>query len=68
MRWLATIYYNHDSGPVDVSHDIEELDELAALVELGPNWYTITRIVIVPAEPVETTLLSGAGLLVFGRW
>jgi hypothetical protein len=46
MRWTATVYYRLDAGLLDVTHEIEELEELAALVERGPNWFTIDRIEI----------------------
>ncbi len=46
-RWRATITYRTDSGPVEVPHDIEELHEIQALVERGPDWNCIERIEIV---------------------
>jgi hypothetical protein len=46
-RWLATVIYRTEGGPVDVQHDIEELDEIAMLVEAGPHWDAIDRIEIV---------------------
>lgn len=45
-RWLATVTYRSQLGPVDVPHDIEELDEIADLVEAGPDWGTIEHITI----------------------
>lgn len=49
-RWRAVIHYRSDKGPVDVRHDIEELDELHNLVELGPDWNSIERIEITLAR------------------
>lgn len=46
-RWLASITYRTAVGPLTVDHGIEELDEIADLVEAGPNWDTIERIEIV---------------------
>ena len=45
-RWHVTIWYRTDNGPVDVLHEIEELDELAGIVEIGPMFDTIENIVI----------------------
>lgn len=45
-RWLVTINYKTESGTCDVSHTIEELDEIADLVERGPDWNAIENIVI----------------------
>jgi hypothetical protein len=46
LRWLATITYRTDSGPTDVDHAFEELDELHDLVEAGPSWDCIETITI----------------------
>lgn len=47
-RWKATIYYRSDAtGMVDVEHGIEELEELQDIVERGPDWNSIDRIVVV---------------------
>jgi hypothetical protein len=43
-RWTATITNLHDSGPVEVVHDLVELAELHDLVEAGPHWDTIVDI------------------------
>ena len=45
-RWKATIWYNSETGPLDVEHGIEELEELHDIVERGPDWNTIDRITI----------------------
>lgn len=37
-RWIVTLVYRSDSGPVDVEHHVEELDEIMSLVENGPDW------------------------------
>jgi len=46
-RWKAIVYYRSESvGLVDVEHGIEELDELHNLIERGPDWNAIDKIVI----------------------
>ncbi len=46
-RWKATIYYRSDDlGFVDVEHGIEELEELQDIVERGPDWNAIDKIVV----------------------
>src|SRR5262245_5939324 len=44
FRWLVTIDYRTDNGPVGVDHHIEEIAELSDLVEAGPHWDTIEGI------------------------
>lgn len=56
VRWIATVYYRTDQGLVDVAHDIVELDELAELVERGPDWDAIDRIEIIRADGRERAL------------
>jgi hypothetical protein len=55
-RWMAEIFYN--DGRTTVLHAFEELYELHELVEMGPNWNTIDRIVITlnlpSVEPAKT--------------
>lgn len=62
-RWKATIYYRSDDlGLVDVEHGIEELDELQDIVERGPNWNTIDRIVVTLDRVIHADLtLEQAG-------
>lgn len=50
VRWVATVHYRSDSGLIDVTHDMLELEELQDLVERGPHWDTIDRIEIVRAD------------------
>jgi hypothetical protein len=45
-RWHAIVGYRTDNGVMDVHHDIDELGEIEQLVERGPDWNTITEIVI----------------------
>lgn len=46
MRWIATIYYRSDAGLIDVDHDFEEIEDLHDIIEAGPDWHTIDRIVV----------------------
>jgi hypothetical protein len=56
-RWKATITYRTLSGTFSKVVLIDELDELADIVEDGPNFYSITDIQVVPnarvAQAVE---------------
>ena len=45
-RWSASITYRTENGPVVVDYSIEELDELAEIVERGPDWNAILDITV----------------------
>ncbi|PCI53499.1 MAG: hypothetical protein COB36_12250 [Alphaproteobacteria bacterium] len=45
-RWVATVNYRHDLGPVDVEYFIEELDEISEIIEGGPHWDCVIDISI----------------------
>lgn len=45
-RWKCVIMYRADSGPIDVTHDVDELYEIHDLVERGPHWDAIEKIEI----------------------
>lgn len=47
IRWQATVTYRYEDGPRKVICDLEELDELAPLVEPGPHWDTIISPIII---------------------
>lgn len=49
-RWKAVATYNSEAGPVDIEHDIEELDEIADLIERGPDWNSLIDIRITLAN------------------
>ena len=49
-RWAAVVSYHTEAGPVDVAHEIEELEEIQDLVERGPDWATIIDIRITLAR------------------
>lgn len=57
-RWLAQVVYRHETGPVDVIHDIEELDELSDLVARGPMDDTIIQILILPEDEVAEAAIT----------
>ncbi|MGB3897019.1 MAG: hypothetical protein WA973_00515 [Mesorhizobium sp.] len=46
-RWHVVLRYRSTkAGIVDVHHDIEELDDLPALVERGPDWNSLIDCVV----------------------
>jgi len=45
-RWLLSITYRGENGPVVVDHDIEEIEEAHDIVESGPDWNAIMDITI----------------------
>jgi hypothetical protein len=47
-RWMAEIYYSDGSSNVVAFAEIEDLD---TIVEAGPDWNTIDRIVITLNRP-----------------
>lgn len=58
-RWTALVYYRTDEGLVDVTHDLEEIGDLHALVEAGPHWDTIDHIHIeraIAGDPLTLTV------------
>jgi hypothetical protein len=56
IRWVATVTYRTQAGPLAVEHDIEELRELQNLIERGPDWNTIASIEIILARPTNPDL------------
>jgi hypothetical protein len=46
LRWVAVVTYRSEHGPIEVDHHFEELSELDALIERGPDWSTIIEITI----------------------
>ncbi len=57
-RWLAIVYYRHDTGIVPVEYDIEELGEIEDKVEAGPHWETIEKIEIFLKRHLEEPNLT----------
>lgn len=51
-RWIATVTYRTNDGPLDVAHDIEEIADLHELIEAGPSWDTIIKIDIRRVNPI----------------
>ena len=58
LRWIAVVTYRSESGPIEVDHHFEELEELHTLVERGPDWNTIVSIVVT-LNPEGTTYPDG---------
>lgn len=50
-RWRAVATYRSAAGPVDVTHEIEELDALHDLIERGPDWNALIDVLITLARP-----------------
>jgi hypothetical protein len=42
-RWAVTLVYRTDHGDVDVEHQVEELEDIATLVERGPHWDSLVE-------------------------
>ena len=47
-RWCAEVDYRMDAGIVTAVHQFDEIEELHDIIERGPNFYTIEKIVIYP--------------------
>jgi len=45
-RWVMTVIYRGEVGPVVVDHDMEEISEAAEIIEYGPDWNAILDISI----------------------
>lgn len=58
FRWCATVHYKTDSGLVDVTHDLEEIDDLHDLVERGPHFDTIEKIEIIRVNHLDGVNLT----------
>lgn len=46
LRWTVTIFYRSGNDVLAVCRGVEELGDLGAIVEGGPDWNTIDRIEI----------------------
>jgi hypothetical protein len=46
FRWIVTAYYRGDLGVIDIEHHVDELGEIEALIERGPDWNCLDRIEI----------------------
>jgi hypothetical protein len=53
-RWIATITYRSECGPVVLDHYIEELDQLDGLIEQGPDWNALIEVKVV-LNPLRAT-------------
>lgn len=45
-RWLVCAEYQGENGGLRLSNDLDELSELDALIERGPDWGTLRKITI----------------------
>ncbi len=37
-RWNATLKYRSETGPIEETHEVEEMSEIRAIVEATYNW------------------------------
>jgi hypothetical protein len=45
-RWLASVTYRHEDGHRTKTYPLDELDDIADIVERGPHWDTVAAISI----------------------
>ena len=45
-RWRAVAWYRTDAGLIDIEHQIDELEELAEIVEQGPSFGALEKVEI----------------------
>jgi hypothetical protein len=43
-RWLVTLIYRTELDPAEVVVGVDELDEIADLVERGPDWNALIEV------------------------
>lgn len=46
LRWQASIAYRTANGPVYKMASFEELSELEDIIERGPHWDSIIRVIV----------------------
>lgn len=51
LRWKVVATYRSEAGPIDVTHEVEELFEVHNLIERGPDWNALASIRITLATP-----------------
>jgi ribose 5-phosphate isomerase len=56
-RWMMSIIYRTDNGPVVVDYDMDEIEDADGIVERGPDWRAIMDITIQLNEPDESVVL-----------
>ena len=54
LRWKVTLVYRSKVGLVDVEHFVEELDDIADLIEAGPDWNSLIEGRFALARRTET--------------
>lgn len=45
-RWRAVAWYRTDAGLLDVEHHLDEIEELAEIVERGPSFGAFEKVEI----------------------
>lgn len=56
IKWKAVIVYRTDSGPVDIEHDLSEIEELDDIIERGPHFDTLIECKITRVNPHYASL------------
>lgn len=61
-RWKAAIWYQFASGSECSLHHFEEISELEAIIEHGPDWNMLIRCTITlnASEPADVPVLDEA--------
>lgn len=57
-RWHVEVDYRTDNGINTVPHEVEEIEDLHDLIERGPDFYTIQKIVIWPQGKCASNTLT----------
>lgn len=61
-RWRAVLEYRSDHGVVDVEHFFEEIADLHAIIERGPNWACLLKCTVtlnISLPGLETLTIEG---------
>lgn len=56
FRWHVVVRYRARTGIIDIDYDIEELEQLASLVERGPDWNCLIDCVVTLNRPLTPDL------------
>ncbi len=66
-RWTAVLTYRGENGPIEVMHDIEEIEELHDIVDRGPDWNTLIDIRVTLARCIYPGLTLEQSATLRGR-
>lgn len=63
LRWTAVLYYRTEAGVIDNEVTFDEIADLEAYVERGPDWHALDRIEIrlthnpMPSLTIEKSMM-----------